>query len=281
MPVNAPVASAPEANASPARRPFQFGLGALLIAMTVAGAVLGFMGILALRGIERSREMESMNNMKQMGIALHNYHDVLTRFPPPYSVDSAGKPLLSWRVYILPYIEQDNLYKQFHLNEPWDSPHNKTLIPLMPKIYQSPQTRSKKTLPVGHTCYLAVVGAETMFPPDRPQAVVAAPFGLPGGIRFAEVLDGLSNTIMVVEGAPERAVVWSKPDDWEFDEEKPTDGLLGQRADGFFALMGDGSLRRIPAQIHPENARRLFLRNDGNVIEMENLERPPAMRGER
>ncbi len=83
-----------------------------------------------------------MNNLKQIGLAMHNYESTFGTFPPAYIADKAtGKPLLSWRVAILPFLEQDALYKQFHLDEPWDSAHNKTLIARMPPVYRSPGRR--------------------------------------------------------------------------------------------------------------------------------------------
>ena len=81
---------------------------------------------------------QCVNNEKQIGLAIHNYISVHESFPPAYTTDKAGKPLLSWRVLILPYIEQDALYKEFHLDEAWDSPHNKALIARMPAPYRCP-----------------------------------------------------------------------------------------------------------------------------------------------
>jgi hypothetical protein len=101
------------------------------------------------------------NNLKQIGIALHNYHDAHKSFPAAASYDKNGKPLLSWRVHLLPYLDQDNLYKQFKLDEPWDSDHNKKLIEMMPGVF-----RSSERLPAGMTTYLGVAGEGAIFP-DR------------------------------------------------------------------------------------------------------------------
>ncbi len=91
-----------------------------------------------------SKRMVSMNNMKQIALAMHNYHDVYGRLPAPAIMDKDGKPLLSWRVAILPFIEQDNLYKQFKLDEPWDSEHNKKLLVQMPGIYAPVKAATKE-----------------------------------------------------------------------------------------------------------------------------------------
>jgi len=96
---------------------------------------------------------QATNNLKQIGLAMHNYHDVHASLPPAASHDDDDKPLLSWRVHVLPYVEQNELYKEFHLDEPWDSEHNKKLIPRMPVVYRTPNahrlpcSRSSRTQP--------------------------------------------------------------------------------------------------------------------------------------
>ena len=105
--------------------------------------------------------MNSMNNLKQIALALHNYHAAMGSFPATASMSKDGKPLLSWRVHILPYLEQDNLFKQFKLDEPWDSEHNKALIAKMPDIYRSPAQKVGD----GKTTYLAPMGKNTVIAP--------------------------------------------------------------------------------------------------------------------
>src|SRR5262245_44933558 len=106
-----------EATSSQMAKPrrFQFGMKALLWGMTVGGALLGVLGIVIERGIELSRIEQAKNNLRQITLALHSYHDTFRGFPTPASTDPAGKPLLSWRVHLLPYLEGDVLYRQFHL----------------------------------------------------------------------------------------------------------------------------------------------------------------------
>jgi hypothetical protein len=192
---------------------------------------------------------QSSGNLHQIALAIHNYADTNNRLPPAYRAGKDGKPLLSWRVLILPYIEQDNLYKEFRLDEPWDSDHNKKLIDKMPKTYRSPGSAAAP----GMTNYLTVRGATTMFPGAK-------------GVRFADVTDGLSNTIMVVEASDRKAVPWTKPDDFELNEKNPADGLVGLWPAGFLAALGDGSVRFISNTISPKVLKDLFIRNDGNVI---------------
>jgi hypothetical protein len=197
---------------------------------------------------EAAARTQSSNNLRQIGIAMQTYLTDKGTFPPAYSVSKGGRQLLSWRVHILPYIEAGALYNEFHLNEPWDSPHNKKLIEKMPKIYRSPAS----TAAPGMTNYLTVRGEHTVFPGDR-------------GVGVADITDGLSNTIMVVEASDKKAVPWTKPDDFEFNEKNPIDGLVGLWAQGFLAAMCDGSVR----MIHTTDAkvlRDLFIRDDGNPL---------------
>src|SRR5262249_33469945 len=141
---------------------------------------------------------------KQIGLAFHNYNDVYGKLPPAAIHDKNGKPLLSWRVAILPFIEQDNLYKQFHLDEPWDSPHNLKLIQTMPRTYALPNDKTKHALP--STYYVGLVGNH-------------AAFEMQGGLSIpASFPDGTSNTIWVVEGAT--PVPWTKPEDINYDPMK-------------------------------------------------------------
>ncbi len=137
---------------------------------------------------QNAQRMQSMNNLKQLGMAMHNYHDTYKRFPPAASYDASGKPLLSWRVLILPYIEQKALYDQFKLDEPWDSEHNKKLIPIVVKTYQDPNAGLKP----GMTTYLVPVGEGTVF-------------GGKESLRLRDIIDGTSNTLMIVSVTPDRA----------------------------------------------------------------------------
>jgi hypothetical protein len=197
--------------------------------------------------------MQSSNNLKQIGLAMHNYHDTYGRFPAAAVYDkNKKKPLLSWRVQILPFIEQDNLYRQFKLDEPWDSEHNKKLIAQMPRVYQS--SKDPKLLAEFKTTYLAPAGKATMFPPG------------PDGVRIADVTDGTSNTLFVVDADDSRAVVWTKPDDLEVAEDNPAKGLSTRNGDGYLTLLVDGSVRLIPKGIDKKTLWALFTRNGGEVI---------------
>ncbi len=205
---------------------------------------------------------QSVNNLKQIGLALHNFHDVHSAFPSDIK-DANGKPLLSWRVAILQFIESAPLAQEFHLDEPWDSPHNKALIDKMPSIYRVPDSATAEP---GMTFYRGFSGRSTLFDPSRG-----------GGVRIADIFDGTSNTLAIVEAR--EAVIWTKPDsEIPFDADaKPGAGmdliskLGGHFAGGFNALFMDGSVRFIKETVHPMVLRALITRDGGEVISSDAL----------
>jgi hypothetical protein len=196
--------------------------------------------------------MQSINNLKQIGLAMHVYADARKTFPPDASRDKEGKRLLSWRVLVLPYLDQADLYKEFHLDEPWDSEHNRKLIGKMPAFYADPQL-SKADRAQGKTTYLGVAGPTGMF-------------GQPEGLRIANVIDGLSNTLMVVDANNEHAVVWTKPDDWTPADEKPLNALVGHYPKAFLALFGDGSVRLLMESIDEKTLRAIISYKGGELV---------------
>lgn len=204
-----------------------------------------------------AQRMQAANQLKQIGLALHNFAQVNRVFPAGYSAYTNGKPLLSWRVHILPYLEEDALYRQFHLDEPWDSPHNKTLIARMPAAYRSPRSKAKP----GMTNYLGAAGADGIFVRPAP--------GTNLGTSFANITDGTSNTIMTVEVSDESAVIWTKPSDFALNKQDPKKGLLGLMPGGFNAGLADGSVRFVPDGITPELLRALFTKSGCEVIRMD------------
>lgn len=216
-------------------------------------AAIGILVALLLPAVSSAREaarrIQSSNNLKQLGLAMLNYHDVYRRFPARAIFDSEGRPLLSWRVQILPFIEEQDLYKQFHLDEPWDSEHNKALIPQMPEVYRNPSAPAEP----GQAHYVALVGPGTLFEGREAHS-------------FREILDGSSNSIMLVEVNPDRAVIWTKPEDFPFDPENPLDGLGNAHPGGFNVLFCDGSVRFISETIDPEVFRRMATIADGKPL---------------
>ncbi len=201
---------------------------------------------------ETAEQTRSGNQLRQLALASHNYLDANGHFPASALSDKGCKPLLSWRVALLPYLGEEKLYKEFHLDEPWDGEHNKALIARMPDVFRAPAA-DPKLAAAGKTTYLAPVGDATMFPPGR-------------GVRIAEVSDGTSNTILFVEAADDHAVVWTAPDDLAYDAKDPTKGLFGHYADGFLAAFADGSSHFILKSDDKDNIRALFTRNGGEVV---------------
>lgn len=198
---------------------------------------------------EAARRTQSRNNMKQLGLAMHNYHDVFTEFPAHANYEKK-KPLLSWRVHVLPYLGHPGLYQKFHLDEPWDSEHNKALIKEMPPVYQNPNMNNKDF----KTNYLLVTGEDAAF------------FGEEGK-RIRDFTDGTSNTILAIEANEDQAVIWTKPDDWEFDEENPFKGLGQLRQGGFNALFADGSVQFISLNVDEDTMRAFVTPGGGEVIQ--------------
>jgi hypothetical protein len=198
-----------------------------------------------------ARRAVSMNNMKQLALAMHVFHDAWNSLPPAASYDDGGKPLLSWRVYLLPYLGEEALYKQFHLDEPWDSQHNKALIDKMPRVFLS---RGLDDPRAGKTCYLVPVGPETAF---------AGPVGTP----FRTIADGTSKTILIVEVAPEHAVTWTKPDDWPINPAAVLDWLTRPDGEPFLMSRCDGSVTAMGGKTSAQTILRMTTIQGGELVE--------------
>jgi len=193
----------------------------------------------------------STNNLKHCALAMHNYHDTYKTFPPVGNTDDQGNLLLSWRVHLLPFAEQMKLYKQFHLDEPWDSPHNRKLIEKMPEIFHCPASGLKPAQ--GLSTYRVVSAEGTVFPGRE-------------GVPIKEIKDGTSHTVMITEVDDAHAVVWTKPEGLPLDPENPARGLGGHFKKGFSAAFCDGSVRFISESIDPQILYALFTRAGGEVI---------------
>ncbi len=209
---------------------------------------------------EAARRAQSMNNLKQIGLAAFNYESANGHFPAQAITDDNGRPLLSWRVAILPYIEEGALYEEFHLNEPWDSPHNRALIERMPQVYAS--TNVPQTTEQGLTFYRGISGDQGIF--------TVKPDGK--GRRIAEIWDGTSNTIMAGEAA--EPVIWTKPEDIPVPEDPVRlIEIFGgeQRPGGANALFSDGSVRFLSEAIDPMVLRAIMTINGGEIISADQI----------
>jgi type II secretory pathway pseudopilin PulG len=183
------------------------------------------------------------NNLKQIGLALHNYVETYGALPPAYTVDANGKPLHSWRTLILPFVEQAPLYAKIDLSKPWDDPVNVEAAQAMPhSVYKCPSV----DVPPGYTTYLAVTGPGSCFQPGQPRP-------------FSEITDGQSNTLLVIEVSKPHAVHWMCPQDADVAlilslgkaaKELPHTG-------GMHGLFGDGMVRFLSATLQVDVLRGL------------------------
>ena len=190
------------------------------------------------------------NNMKQIGLAFHNYHDVFNHFPAENGNGERGRSQkngLSWRVHLLPFFEEAELYSQFKMDEDWDSPHNKALIEQMPAIFKTEGVEKP-----GYTSVHVFTGADTAMGTDN-------------GTGIRDIIDGTSNTILAVVAGSDKAEIWTKPGGFAFNADDPKK-VLGKLGDVFLALLCDGSVRFVNSDIDDDMLRNLIQRNDGKVI---------------
>lgn len=226
--------------------------------LAVSGGVVALGAAALVPAVGKVREAagraQSQNNLKQIGIAIHSYHDANGVMPQDI-VDKNGKPLLSWRVQILPYLEQDNLYKQFKLDEPWDSENNKPLSSTMVKVFLSPDAKLPAKPEWGLTSYRGIAGPGAAFEPGKK-------------IRLTDYTDGTSNTVMVIE--TDELVPWAKPSDFPFDEKKPLPKIVATGGKPVFqALLGDGSVRAIKTTTPEKTLKAAFTRAGGEVFDFD------------
>lgn len=210
------------------------------------------------RAAKASARTMMANKIRQLAISFHNWADSHKGVLPAWAItDEEGKPLLSWRVQILPLIGQSELYEKFHLDEPWDSPHNIKLVTEMPDLYApeggwigesiSQQLRSD---------------GKTMFAIPRGEGM----FGHPEGRRFREITDGTSNTIMILTTAPKNAVVWTKPFDVNIDGQSPKSKLLFDEVSLILTVFADGSIHNMDANVDDGVFLQLLQIADGKTL---------------
>lgn len=208
---------------------------------------------LLLPAIQQSREAaqraQNMNNLKQLALALHNYHDSHGHFPPPVLIGPDGKTPHSWRVALLPYLEQQALYTQYKLDEPWDSTNNLRILASMPPVLRHPSEPGGTT----STSYYALTGPDTLMGPVDGK-----------GTKITDIVDGTSNTIALVEA--KRGIPWTKPEDIPFDKDQPVPNLGGYTAGGPVVCYGDGSVRVLRSTTAEALLKALITRSGGEVI---------------
>ncbi len=232
-------------------------LGEFIIA-TVVVLLIGFVAAAFFlpsvrRGREPARRSQCKNNLKQIALALHNYHDKYQAFPPAYTVDAEGKPLHSWRTLILPFMGEQALYAKIDLTKPWNDPANAEVFKTNVSVYCCPSELG----PTTNTTYLAVVTSNSCLRPGE-------------SVRLSDIKDGTSNTLMVTEVDSEHAVPWMAPTDADeslFLAISPTSKLV--HTGGVQAAFADGSVRFVNASM-PAEIRRALISIDGNESPTDN-----------
>ena len=180
--------------------------------------------------------MACENNLQNIAQALHNYHAEHGSFPPAYVADEKGRPIHSWRVLILPYMEESRLYEKYRFDEPWDGPNNRKLASQMPALFRCPSHRYQDD--EFHTSYVAIVGPNSVFPG-------------PDATRLEDISADLKETMLVAD-VNQRAVHWMSPDDLSPDELLEEIARIGEdtnHADGVRAVFADTSVRLLTSEI--------------------------------
>lgn len=225
-----------------------------------AGLATALPAVFAAR--QAARRAQAANNLRQILLAMHNYHDTYGGFPPAYSVDKDGKPLLSWRVLILPFLEQGPLYDQFHLDEPWDSEHNIKLMAKMPAIYRSPADEDGEST---KTPYQGISDDGAILAPPGMDELEKAERRVGRGME--RVLDGTSNTVLILETNTENGVDWTSPEDFGGVEMGLKERLLGTWPSGFQVGMADGSVHFLHEAFGKDVLIQMFKMSDGGPVE--------------
>lgn len=205
---------------------------------------------------EKDLRSASNLNLRRLGVAMHTHHDVFKLFPAQ-SIRKDDKALLSWRVKLLPYVGEQALYDEFHLDEPWDSDHNKTLIPKMPPAFASPY-ETAEMVAKGLTAYQLPLSKGALFEEGATYS-------------FDSIKDGASHTILVVETEPEHAVTWTKPEDWRVDPKKPHSGIVRQKGKGFHVLFADGAVHLMDDAMDAEKLLLLIGKDDEKSVTAQTL----------
>jgi prepilin-type processing-associated H-X9-DG protein len=205
---------------------------------------------------------ECRNHLKRLALAMHNYHDAYGAFPPAYIADQEGKPIHSWRVLLLPYLDHRDLYELYHFDEPWNGPNNQRLAARMPPEFGCPADTAARA---AETSYFVVVGPKTIFPGTTT-------------VPINDIPDGTTYTILLVE-AVNSGINWLEPRDLTYDEARrginPQTGwgISSYHEGGAMVAFADGSEDLLPDKTPIQQLRLLLERNDGRPAYMH---RPPV-----
>jgi prepilin-type processing-associated H-X9-DG protein len=210
---------------------------------------------------ETAARVQDQENLKQIGLAFQNFHDANTRLPQAVAYHTKNnQPGLSWRVALLPYMGQDVLFRRFKLDEPWDSPNNQPLLAEMPRVYLMPNQPNDRS---GLTHYQVFTGPRTLFEAPNPQPG-PGPEGVRLGLRFLDVTDGVSNTVLATTSRS--PVPWTRPDDMPFEPFGIPPPLSDRVPGGFNVLFGDGSVRFFKQRDTQEQTLKAIITRNGNEV---------------
>jgi hypothetical protein len=233
----------------------------VVLACAVLGALFcaGILAALLLPAVQAAREAakraQCTNNLKQIAIGLQNYHDLYGAFPPAYLADANGKPMHSWRVLILPFIEQQALYDRYNFDEPWDGPNNHQLVSLIPPPYRCPSDPAGGP-GLATTNYAAITGPGTMFDGETSSTM-------------ASITDGTANTLMIAETTA--GINWMEPRDLDVNQMSfAINGSLTEVSShhpgGAGAATADGSVHFLAQSIGAQELRALMSRAGDETI---------------
>ncbi len=218
-----------------------------LVGMLACGGILAALLLPAVQAArEAARRSQSTNNMKQIGLALHNYIDTYGELPPAVVRDENGNALYSGRVLLLPFLEQAAVFNSFDKSKAWDAPENSHMKAVRIPTFEDPSSPSNSP----RTDYFFITGPSAMFEDGK-------------AIRFRDVTDGLSNTVWLIEGN-QGPVHWAEPKDFDI-------GQLGTLPPGYhpggnIVAMGDGSVRFVSKSVDPLTWRALLTRDGSEVV---------------
>jgi hypothetical protein len=241
-------------------------------AVFIEGEVPGTTG-----GDNAAKLVKSASHLEQIGVGLHSFHDQYDNFPPAVLVGPDGKPWHSWRVLLLPFLDQRLLYNQYKWTEPWDGPNNKTLIEKMPAVFSDPVFGSNAD---HFTHFVAITGDGMAFTAEGAACDgKEANLVLAKGRSRRDFKDGLSNTLVLGQAGPERAIPWTKPEDIRIDDKFAGLG----KADGFplsykagaseasVFYRADGTPKAILGEIDTDRLHSLLTISGGEKIDWNSI----------
>ena len=237
------------------RNRWQISLFRLCLVVLSVCFVLGLFGF----GLDRWRQEDlRRDQFRRIGYAFQTYHDHFNAFPPAFIADASGTPMHSWRVLILPYLDDARaarIYARYDFSKPWNSAENMALADEIPRVYQNPYRNDSKSF---DTHVMVIRGPGTLFPDDQQ-------------IRFADITDGAAHTILVVEVAKTQTC-WLEPKDLDVqtmstrihDPRAPGRGISSPRRGGAYVVTADAFVHRLRTSELAVRLKRLITRNDGH-----------------